>query len=73
MPRDVKPGHTRPSKPKSKSAALARGAQQFRYPISDGSSVGAAHCQRATAARLAGGVGCRKQQRPQLAPTLVGT
>jgi hypothetical protein len=57
---------------KSKSAALARGAQQFRYPVPDGSSIGARHRQRSTAARLAGGVGCREQQGPQLAPTLVG-
>jgi hypothetical protein len=73
MPGAVKPSHTRPSKTKkSKSAALARGAQQFRYPVPDGSSFGAGHRQRATAASLAGGVGCREQQGPQLAPTLVG-
>jgi len=57
---------------KTRSAALARGAQQFRNPISHSSTLGARHRQRSTAARLAGGVGCREQQRPQLAPTLVG-
>jgi hypothetical protein len=57
---------------KNRSAALARGAQQFRNPISDSSTLGARHRQRPTAARLAGGVGCREQQRPQLTATLVG-
>jgi hypothetical protein len=61
-----------PTIQKSKSAALTRGAQQLRNPISDGSTVGARHRERAPTARLAGGVGCREQQCPQLAATLVG-